>query len=283
MQRPPFRLFSVAACIILVFSHSLLADQATSDKAWTVLQAGLDKKGEDRATAVRVLGLVPDDAKATQTALNALDDTDYNVRAAAAEALGQMHAKEAIPKLEGLIPNEKEPSVIMASANSLIALGDTKAYNVYYAILTGEQKSGAPLLDEQKKMLHDPKKMAQFGFEQGLGFIPFAGLGYTAVKSLAKDDSSPVRAAAARVLAKDSDPKSKSALIDATTDKSWIVRAAALNALALRNDPSVVPNIQSALDDDKSAVRYTAAATIIHLGEVKPPKPARPSAHRATR
>ena len=72
--------------------------------------------------------------------------------------------------------------------------------------MIGEKKSGAGLLDEQKKMLNDPKKMAQFGFEQGIGFVPFAGLGYGALKALRKDDESPVQAAAAKMLLKDPDP-----------------------------------------------------------------------------
>src|SRR5437667_8175066 len=54
--------------------------------------------------------------------------------------------------------------------------------------------------------LGDPKKMAQLGFEEGIGFIPFAGMGWKAIKEVRKDDSSPVRAASARVLAEDPDP-----------------------------------------------------------------------------
>ena len=78
--------------------------------------------------------------------------------------------------------NDKDVGVIISAAHALLELGDNRGYGVYYAILTGERKSGASLLDEQKKMLNDPKKMAQFGFEQGIGFIPFAGLGYWRVQ-----------------------------------------------------------------------------------------------------
>jgi len=69
-------------------------------------------------------------------------------------------------------------------------------------------------------MLSDPRKMAQFGFEQGIGFVPFAGLGYGIFKKLTKDDSSPVRAAAAITLAKDPDPKSGDALVVAVPDRA---------------------------------------------------------------
>lgn len=114
-------------------------------------------------------------------------------------------------------------------------------------------------------MLDDPKKMAKFGFEQGIGFIPIASIGYGAIKALGKDDSSPVRAAAAKILAKDSDPRSGAALVEAASDKSWIVRSAALEALSQRDDPSVLAEIEPKLEDENAAVRLTAAAAVIHL------------------
>ena len=80
---------------------------------------------------------------------------------------------------------------------------------------------------------------------------------------------SPVRSAAAKVLTKDPDPKSGEALVNAVSDKSWIVRMAALDSLAHRGDPSVIPRISFKLDDEKDVVRYTAAAAIIRLSDVK--------------
>jgi hypothetical protein len=132
-------------------------------------------------------------------------------------------------------------------------------------VLTGERKSGKGLLADQQKMLRDPKKMAMLGFQEGIGFIPFAGMGYSAVKELRKDDTSPVRAAAAKALAKDPDPRSAKALKNATWDKSWIVRVAALDAIAHRGDPSLVATAYESMEDDKDAVRFTAAATVVRL------------------
>jgi hypothetical protein len=54
-----------------------------------------------------------------------------------------MQARSAVPKVVEIIKTEKEVSVVMAGARSLIALGDHLGYEVYYAILTGEKKSGA--------------------------------------------------------------------------------------------------------------------------------------------
>jgi HEAT repeat protein len=267
MRQRCLLVFAVAVCLV-VATGQILA-QSSGDKPWTTLQAGLAEKGENRVIAVRVLGLLENNSKAAEIAAVALGDEKPEVRAAAAAALGQMQAKSAVPKLKESVKAEKEPGVVMAEARSLIALGDPLGYAVYYAVLTGEKKGGGGLLDEQKKMLHDPKKMAQFGFEQGIGFIPFASIGVGAFKAMTKDDTSPVRAAAARILANDADPKSGEALIEASSDKSWLVRAAALDALSHRGDPSAIPKIESKLDDEKPAVRYTAAATVIHLQDVQ--------------
>ena len=253
-----------------------------------MLYAGLaDGSVDKRTTAVQVLGLLPGDPKAEQAALKALKDDKPEVRGAAAKALGDMKARNAVPNLVEMV-NDKEPGVIMAAAHALLDLGDKRGYNVYYAILTGERKSGTSLLDEQKKMLNDPKKMAQFGFEQGIGFIPFAGMGYGAFKMITKDNTSPVLAAAALTLAKDPDPKSGEALATtASGNKSWIVRAAALNAIALRGETSLLPAAESGLQDDKEEVRYSAAAAVIHLTDLsarRAPAPRKaPAAKPATK
>jgi HEAT repeat protein len=257
---------TVAACFA---QETATAVENRKDRAWSVLYTGLAESNvHKRATAVQVLGLLPDDAKATDAALKALKDDKPEVRAAAAQSLGDMKAKSATGQLYEMF-NDKDAGVIIAAAHSLIALGDKRGYNVYYAVLTGEQKSGQGLLEEQKKMLHDPKKMAQFGFEQGIGFIPFAGLGYSAFKMVTKDTTSPVLAAAALMLVKDPDPKSGQALANAASgNKSWIVRAAALNALALRGETLLLPSAESGLQDDKEEVRYSAAAAVIRLTDL---------------
>jgi HEAT repeat protein len=218
----------------------------------------------ERSTAVHVLGLLQKDPQAAELTEKALEDQKTEVRVAAATALGQMGSKTSIPKLTNAL-NDKESAVVLAAAHALLTLGDETAYEIYYAILTGERKSGAGLMDEQEKMLKDPKKMAQFGFEEGIGLIPFAGLGWDALKALTRDDVSPVRAAAAKVLAGDPDPHSSQALAKAVSDKSWVVRVAALDAIAKRGDPALLGAVTPALSDEKDAVRYTAAAAVLRL------------------
>jgi HEAT repeat protein len=124
-------------------------------------------------------------------------------------------------------------------------------------------------------MLSDPKKMAMFGFETGVGFIPFGGMSLAAYKVIAKDDSSPVRAAAAKLLADDPDPKSADALVAAADDKSWSVRAAAADAIGRRGNPALAEKLAPRLEDDKSVVRFVAAAAIIRLSESRGKAPAK--------
>ena len=265
MQHTRVKIRTLAPLVILLVLVSTVAAQDSTKKAWQMLESGAAaEKPDDRATAVRVLGLLTGDSRAVKLAEKALQDPDEKVRAAGATALGQMDAKSSDQKLRAALKDD-DVSVVMAAAHALHALGDPTAYEVYYAVLTGERKSGEGLLEKQKKMLKDPKKMAQFGFEQGLGFVPFASLGYGVIKAVRKDDVSPVRAGAAKVLAADPDPRSGKALEDAAFDNSWVVRVAALDAIARRGDPSLRKAAESAMTDDNAAVRFTAAATVVRL------------------
>ena len=118
--------------------------------------------------------------------------------------------------------------------------------------------------------------MALLGFQEGIGFVPFAGMGYTAIRTIVKDDSSPVRAAAAKVLADDPDSATEDALVKAATDeKHELVRIACLDALARRGNPAVIDRIAPALSDDKDSVQYTAAAAIVHLNDIAERRKAR--------
>jgi HEAT repeat protein len=208
------------------------------------------------------------DAEQRQSPKKALRDDKPEVRSAAAAALGDMKSRTSILQLRAAL-DDNDPSVALAAAHSLELMHDDSAYEVYYEVLTGQRKASRGLIASQTSILKDPKKVAQLGFEEGIGFVPFAGMGWGAIKAITKDDSSPVRAAAAKVLAKDPDPAATKALADAVGDKSWLVRAAALEALAKRGDPSVLDTVQLYVSDEKDAVKYTAAAAVLRLTTIK--------------
>jgi HEAT repeat protein len=150
----------------------------------------------------------------------------------------------------------------------LYQLRDGSAYDVYYAILMGDKKASDGMIQSQLDRLKDPKKVAMLGFEQGIGFVPYGGIGVQAYR-FAKSDHSPVRAAAARFLALDPDPMSRDALVQiALTDDSTAVRQAALDALAERGDAVCLQRLERNLSDTKFAVRYRTAGAMIHLSDV---------------
>jgi HEAT repeat protein len=248
--------------------------QSPREEAWEILTTGAQNDSTERRTkAIGALGLIPNNPRARRLAEAGLQDAAPAVRSAAANALGEMGAKESIPLLKQRLDDE-DTGVVLACAKTLLQLKDNEAYDVYYAVLTGERKASGSGISQQMKILRDPKQLAQLGFEEGIGFVPFAGMGYEAYRRLSKDTVSPVRAAAAHTLANDPDPESGKALTHAASDKSWIVRQAALDALAKRNDPGLVHAAVTAMEDEKEIVMYTAAATVVHLTDpvAKPTK-----------
>jgi HEAT repeat protein len=265
------------ACICCA---SLLA-QARQDvesprhEAWDMLMtAAMSHQVSERTNGVRALGLLPGNSQARQVAENALSDPSADVRRAAATALGQMHATQSIPKLESALADHKIP-VVMAAAQSLRELkADKSAYAVYYDLLTGERKTNDGLIAQQLATLKNPKALAEIGFSEGIGFVPFAGIGWDAWRTMHKKDPNPVRAVAASLLAHDPDPASAHALVKATDDKNWMVRAAAIEAIAQRGDASLLPKVVEKFSDKNPKVRCTAAAAVIRLNGIEQSKTA---------
>ena len=247
------------------------------DEAWRILHEGLnEKRASKRTEAVQALSLLAGDRRAATFALRALHDSDAKVRSAAATTLGQLHARNAIPALKQAL-GDKEISVVLAASYSLFLLKDPSAYGIYYAILMGDKKANEGLIQAQLNRLKDPKQMAELGFQEGMGFVPFGGMGVDAYRAMSKKDNAPVRAAAARILSMDPDSVTEDALIQsALADKNVIVRQAALDALAERGDAKCIERLLKNFSDSNDAVRYRTAATILRLS-APANKPARPS------
>lgn len=240
------------------------------EKSWQILQSGLhNKRVAQRMEAVKALSLLTGNHQALRFALRAMRDNNPKVRGAAAATLAELHATVAVPALRAAI-SDKDPRVMLAAAHALFILKDPMAYEIYYAILMGDKKTSEGLIQSQVDRLKDPKQMAQMGFEEGIGFVPYAGMGYEAYRQLMKHDNSPVRAAAARYLALDPDVISEDALLQvAVADKNIFVREAALDALAERSDPRCIERLAMNLDEIKYPVRYRTAATIIRLASTE--------------
>src|SRR6202049_1508073 len=163
------------SAVLLVFmthTEALLA-QTPQQQAWDILRAGVNEKSTGKRTqAVRALRLLPGDPEALEMAQRALQDQKPEVRAAAATALGLVGSKVSIPVWKKAL-SDKEPSVVLAAAHALQVLNDPAGYEVYYEVLTGERKSAKGLVAQGTETLKNRKQMAKFGFEEGLGFIPY--------------------------------------------------------------------------------------------------------------
>ncbi len=261
---------SLMAVIIVLFLTASAYAQVNPTRGWSLLEAGLEEKNSSqRVAAVRVLGLIPDDPHASELAQGALSDPNALVRAAAATALGQMHASGADAALKQAL-KDRQLRVVMAAAHALRLLNDPECYDAYYAIFTGERKNDASMIAQEMTVLHDPKQLAEMGFNEGIGYVPFAGMGWDAVQTIMKDRKNGAAAKAALIsaLATDPDARTRKLLVGASQSENWVLRVAALEAIAKRGDPSLLPNIKKNLADPKRQVRYTAAATVIHLTDL---------------
>jgi HEAT repeat protein len=272
MPSPKLVGIALAACCLLCLlpPDSSCQVQSPEVRAWSHLEAGVaQKRIVKRAIAVGVLGLIPDDAHALQLAENALKDSKPQVRVAAATALGQMHALAAGPELKQAL-NDKNLHVVLAAAHALSLINDSSCYEVYYAILTGERKNQESMIDQQLAVLRDPKQLEELGFGEGLGFVPFAGIGWDAMETILRDrkNGAIAKAAIIAAVATDPDPRAADALVAATQHDTWILRVAALQAIAKRGDPSLLPKIEKSIDDPRDEVKYTGTAAVIHLSDV---------------
>ena len=138
----------------------------------------------------------------------ALQDQNSDVRAAAATTLGTLKAQRSITALQNAL-KDTDPTVIISAAKALVEMNNEDGYDTYYAIATGQQKGGQGLVGSQEKelstLMHNPKDLAETAFEQGIGFVPFGGLGFGAFKAIhdSGQNAIVVKATAFKMLAKD--------------------------------------------------------------------------------
>ncbi len=256
--------------IITILLTAACCAQTAARPEWPLLEAGLQQKSSgQRLVAVRVLGLISEDRHAAELAEKALKDPKSSVRAAAATALGKMHASGADASLKQAL-NDKNLSVVMAAAQALRLLNDPACYDVYYEVFTGERKNDSSMIAQEMKVLRDPKQVAEMGFSEGIGYAPFAGAGWQALQTIMQDRKNGLTAKAALLsdLATDPNARTGKVLLTASTNQNWVLRVAALEAIAKRGDPSLLSEIKPRLLDPKPAVRYTAAAAVLHLSDV---------------
>jgi HEAT repeat protein len=260
----------VILILLLILLTAAGCAQTVTSPGWSVIEAGLaQKSAAKRLAAVRVLGLIPDDPHAAELAETALKDKNSSIRTAAATSLGQMRASGADASLKEAL-NDKNLSVVMAAAHALRLLNDAACYDAYYEIYTGERKNDSSMIAQEMKVLHDPKQLAEMGFNEGIGFVPFGGIPWEALQTIMKDRTSGTAAKAALISALATDPEARTSklLLKTSQNRNWVLRLAALEAIAKRGDTTLARGIEPILSDPRREVRFAAAATVIHLDDL---------------
>ncbi|MGA7770693.1 MAG: HEAT repeat domain-containing protein [Candidatus Sulfotelmatobacter sp.] len=259
--------FTPAAVDLPLLSPQSASQTDAQKQAWNILVEGAHGNLDKRGNAIQALGLDPGDPEAVRLAEDALGDKEASVRGAAAKALGALGSPDSIPKLQNLV-NEKDISVALAVGHALVQLKSNSGYDVYYSLVVGVRKGRTSPIAEELNQMKTPARAIRFAFDQGIGFLPYGGYGMEAFHAWKKRSTAPTRAAAARELAGDPDPRSGQALVKAVSDKDWSVRAAAVEAIAKRGDPALLADIVPAMSDRKDIVRYSAAAGVLRLSRV---------------
>lgn len=253
--------------VSLTSTYSLRAQG--KELAWNVLEKEHKSHNtNERINAVRALGQLHDDPRALELAEESIKDKKPDVRAAAAMTLGQLNSVRSIPLLKDAL-KDKSVQVDFAVSNALLSLGDPSGYTIYYQVLIGRHKTGEGPLEEQKRLVKDPKAMTLMMLGVAAGFAPYAGYGWATFQVMSKDYAGPVRVEAAHKLEKDPNAQTEAALIQAASDRSWKVRMAALEVLAQREDPRLADVLASHFSDKNQAVRCAAAAGFIRLLNAK--------------
>ena len=250
------------------------------DNAWDVLNKGLaDGNSGRRTQAVTALGSIGTEVRAVSLIETGLNDKDPGVRETAAVVLGQIHARQSIPRLKQALDDESQ-EVNFTAAKALWEMGDYSGRDIFREVLAGERKTSGGAVKEgirdAKKKLHNPGSLVIMGLNEGAGALlgPFS-LGVGFAEDLLKDKSAPARAFSAKLLGGDPDLQSAKELTEALDDKNSVVRAAAARALGERGSRESIPVLANLLADKNDGVRYMSAAAIIRLSQPSALKSAR--------
>ena len=239
--------------------------------AWQTLREGIaDHDAVHRQTTLAAMASIGPAAEAVRLVVGCLKDHDTLVRQSAAAVLGQMGSEQAIVALKAAL--DDGPEVSFTAAKALWDLGDTAGRDIFQQVLEGERKGpgrlNGAIRDAKKKL--KPAQLAFMGVKEAAGVLgPAGSLSVLAVREAmkeAKDSGVPGRSVAAEVLGKDSDPYALTLLEWALDDGNWAVRLSVAKALGERGNAGSIPKLAPLLTDDRHAVRYMAAASIIKLG-----------------
>jgi HEAT repeat protein len=275
-------------CALSLASFAFAEAPDLQDGAWDILNRALGHDASTtRAQAITALGSIGPQPRVVSLIEVALSDKSSWVRRTAASVLGEMKARETIPRLQQALDDESD-EVSFAAAQALWQMQDRSGREILWEVLEGERKTTAgPLkssMRDAKHKLHNPVELAKIGIKEGAGaFLGPFSYGMTFAEDLLSDKGAPVRALVAKLLASDDDPRTLLELENSLDDKNSAVRAAVARSLGERGARESIPKLEPLLADKNDGVKYMAAAAIIRLSHApaarKSAPMSRPRAH----
>jgi HEAT repeat protein len=271
---------AIAALVLSLFAPATHAQQTvlppSIDRAWSMLasSAAPDKSQNDRIQALAALGTMGADPRAEHIIGDAIVGKDMDVRTAAILAADKSRDPQLITRLRAAL-DDPDPQVAYAAATTLWKMHDSSGEDLLLAVAAGDTHDKLSMIKAQKhkaaKDMHSPGTLARIGIVEGSGFFlgPF-GFGVKAIDYIHKNGGDPGRAAAVDMLAEEHTETVHEALVYALTDKDLAVRAAAAKALGDWPGDATAEKLRPLFDDDKLAVRLTAAAAYIRVYEPHP-------------
>ena len=228
------------------------------------------------AYAARALGRIGD-ARAVPALVAALNDTHYEVRAAAVEALVLFSKKAVIPLIAALSDPSKDTR--SAAAEALDGIGWQPPANStgteYWIAMQNWDRCTAngeasikPLMARLKDADPEIRKacvvcLGKIGDRRAL----------VALTAALRDGYPPVRAAAAECLGWLCENCSTTPLLEALEDPDWTVRKAAAASLRRIGDLRAVDPLIRALADKSDRVRETAAEALGRIADIRAVEP----------
>lgn len=244
---------------------------AAVELAWQMLETAVSSaKAQNRIDGLTAIGTLKGSPHTEGILRKALEDSDKDVRVAAVVACANLHDRALIPDLRNAL-DDRAAEVSFASAVALWRLKDRSGENILYSVLGGERKASSGFLSsglhQANKDLHNPSTLAMIGAQQGAYAMlgPF-GIGLDAYKIMHKGNTAnSARVLVANLLADEPTQQTKEELIAALRDKDYFVRGASARALGNFHGKDVNTALLESFGDQKTAVRYVAAAAYIRV------------------
>jgi beta-lactamase regulating signal transducer with metallopeptidase domain len=212
----------------------------------------------------------PADPRAVAALLEALKDTDTEVREQAMQALASLRVPEAIGPMRAAL-KDASPDVREQAAYALGQMRDTGSVDALVSALRDEdasvreqavyalgqirdRRAGAPLAGALKDVNASVREQAAYALGQLRDTSAVAALG-----AALKDEIADVREQAAYALGQIRDEAAVDPLIGALADEDADVREQAAYALGQIGSPRAIDGLTAALKDSNAEVRRQAA------------------------